>query len=312
MSKQQSPPSNSVKVPLTLPDSECLIYHSVPLAGYTSYKVGGDAQWYVEPKTQKDLEAIFAWVGKRQIPFTCIGKGSNLLISDQGIEGLVINSRYWKNYDFIPEEYMVKVGAGYSLPKLAWQMAKKGWRGLEWAVGIPATVGGAVVMNAGAHKGCMSDVLLSALVAYSDGEIAELTNQDLKYSYRTSILQQKQAMVISATLKLQGGETKEEMMLSTNKNFQHRKNTQPYDKPSCGSVFRNPDTKSAGWLIEQTGLKGYQIGNAQVSHRHANFILNLGSANAKDIHDLIYHVQEEVSNRWSIHLHPEVKFIGKF
>jgi len=312
MTQTKIPYSNSLKSPILLPHSDCLIYHSVPLSSYTSYRVGGSAQWYVEPQSSTEIQAILGWIEKQQIPFTCLGAGSNLLVSDEGIEGLVINTRNWKQCQFNSDSQTVTVGAGYPLPKLAWQVAKKGWGGLEWAVGIPGTIGGAVVMNAGAHQNCMADVLISALVAYPDGKIEKLSGKQLQYAYRSSILQQKPTLVIEATLALTGNNLKEELMTKTTHNFRHRKNTQPYDKPSCGSVFRNPQPKAAGWLIEQTGLKGYQIGEAQVSNLHANFILNLGKAKARDIFNLIYYVQEQVDQHWAINLHPEVKLLGQF
>jgi UDP-N-acetylmuramate dehydrogenase len=304
--------TDSLKNPISLKGSECVIHHSVALSQYTSYRVGGNAQWYVEPQTWYDTQAVFDWIEKQQIPFTCLGAGSNLLVSDEGISGLVLNTRHFKDYTIDEENNRVTVGAGYSLPKLAWEAAKKGWQGLDWAVGIPGTVGGAVVMNAGAHKGCIGDILVNAVVAYGDGSIKVLSRADLEYAYRSSKLQNQQALVLKATFALKSGMAREEMLKITADNFRIRKNTQPYDKPSCGSVFRNPQPKAAGWLIEQIGLKGYQIGGAQVAHRHANFIINSGNATAKDIFSLINHVQEEVEKKWSILLHPEVKLLGQF
>ncbi|MGY6529948.1 MAG: UDP-N-acetylmuramate dehydrogenase [Cyanobacterium sp.] len=306
------PISDSLTSPITLPHTDCVIHQKVHLAPYTSYRVGGKARWYAEPKAWDDIQEVFNWVDKQQIPFTCLGKGSNLLICDSGIEGLVLNTRHLNEYTVDENNQTITVGAGYSLPKLAWQVAKKGWEGLEWAVGIPGTLGGAVVMNAGAHKGCIADVLLRAIVAYPDGTIKELSGKELQYSYRTSKLQKESALVLSATLQLTPTSTRENVMAITGNNFKQRKQTQPYDKPSCGSVFRNPQPQAAGWLIEQIGLKGYQIGGAQVAHRHANFILNAGNATAQDIYNLIYHVQEQVQNSWSILLHPEVRMLGEF
>jgi UDP-N-acetylmuramate dehydrogenase len=304
--------TDSLKSPISLKGSECVIHHSVALSQYTSYRVGGNALWYVEPRTYDDIQAVFDWIEKQQIPFTCLGAGSNLLVSDEGISGLVLNTRYFKDYTIDEENNTITVGAGYSLPKLAWQAAKKGWQGLDWAVGIPGTVGGAVVMNAGAHKGCISDILVNAVVAYGDGSIEVLSRSDLEYAYRSSKLQNQQALVLKATFALKSGMTREEMLKITTDNFKIRKSTQPYDKPSCGSVFRNPQPKAAGWLIEKIGLKGFQIGGAQVAHLHANFIINSGNATAKDIFSLINHVQEEVEKKWSILLHPEVKLLGQF
>lgn len=298
--------------PLELPGTNCLIHPSRSLANYTSYRVGGNAEWYVEPRSYQEIQAVFEWLKAKQLPLIFLGAGSNLLVSDRGISGLVFHTRYLRHCQFEEEEKLVKVGAGYPLPKLAWQLAKRGWQGLEWAVGIPGTIGGAVVMNAGAHQGCMADVLINAKVAYPDGRLAQLSREELNYSYRSSFLQGQQILVLEATLKLKNFLGREKMMELNSQNFQQRKSTQPYDKPSCGSVFRNPQPKAAGWLIEQIGLKGYKIGDAQVAHRHANFIINCGQATADDIFRLIRHVQEKVEHHWAIALHPEVKFLGEF
>ncbi|BAQ64109.1 UDP-N-acetylmuramate dehydrogenase [Geminocystis sp. NIES-3709] len=304
--------SDSVKTPISLPGTKCFIHHSVSLSNYTSYRVGGTAKWYVEPQSWDDIQAVFEWIEKQQIPFTCLGAGSNLLVSDHGIKGLVLNTRHLKECHIDENNHTVTVGAGYPLPTLAWKAAKKGWQGLDWAVGIPGTIGGAVVMNAGAHQNSMADILINAVVAYGDGSIETLSRKDLQYNYRSSRLQKEQALVLKATLALTPGMEREKMLEITTNNFRMRKSTQPYDKPSCGSVFRNPQPKAAGWLIEQIGLKGYQIGGAQVAHRHANFIINSGNATANDIFTLIHHVQEQVEKKWSILLHPEVKLLGQF
>jgi UDP-N-acetylmuramate dehydrogenase len=179
-------------------------------------------------------------------------------------------------------------------------------------VGIPGTVGGAVVMNAGAHTSCVADRLVRALVLNPDGQLETLSKEDLNYSYRSSSLQGDQRLVVEATFQLEATDNHEEIMAITTHNLRHRKNTQPYDRPSCGSVFRNPKPQYAGALIEEMGLKGYQIGGAQVSELHANFILNIGSAKASDILRLIRHVQEQVFDRWSLWLEPEVKVLGEF
>lgn len=297
---------------IILKGSDCIIQRNVPLSGYTTYRVGGKARWYTEPKCWQDVEALFQWVEKQQIPFLAIGAGSNLLVSDNGFEGLVINTRHLKDCSIDEENRIITVGAGYPLPKLAWKAAKKGWLGLEWAVGIPGTIGGAVVMNAGAHQGCMADVVINVTVAYPDGKIETIPASQLDYSYRHSRLQQQPCVVLQATLALKPGTGKDEVMALTSKNFKLRRETQPYDKPSCGSVFRNPKPYAAGWLIEKTGLKGHRIGGAMVSHQHANFILNMGNATARDIFDLIRYVQEKVEATWSIFLQPEVKFLGQF
>jgi UDP-N-acetylmuramate dehydrogenase len=298
--------------PIKLLGTNCLIQPCVSLANFTSYRVGGEAQWYVAPKNNQEVEATFDWFLKQDLPLTFLGAGSNLLVSDSGIEGLVVNTRHLHHKHFAEEDGIITVGAGEPLAKIAWLAAKKGWSGLEWAVGIPGLIGGSVVMNAGAHGRSLSDILVSAVVVSPDGGIQTLSRDQLQYSYRTSNLQGDRKMVIEATFQLQPGGNRDEIMAQTNHNLQQRKNSQPYHLPSCGSVFRNPLPQYAGQLIEQLGLKGHQIGGAQIAHRHANFILNCGDAKAKDIFNLINYIQDQVQYHWSISLEPEVKFLGQF
>jgi len=295
-----------------LPGTDCQIRPQVPLASLTSFRVGGPAQWYVAPHCWEEVLESFDWVKARDLPLTLLGAGSNLLVSDAGIPGLVLSTRYLRHKEFDPDTGQVVVGAGEPIARIAWQAAKRGWRGLEWAVGIPGTVGGSVVMNAGAHSSCIADILVSALVLLPDGSLEELKPEDLDYRYRTSRLQGDKRLVLQATFQLQPGSTRSQVMAATNQNLQQRKSSQPYHLPSCGSVFRNHRSHAAGWLIEQIGLKGYQIGGAQVAHRHANFILNCGGAKASDIFQLIRHIQEQVEHHWSLSLQPEVKLLGEF
>ncbi|PSO66450.1 MAG: UDP-N-acetylenolpyruvoylglucosamine reductase [Cyanobacteria bacterium QH_2_48_84] len=295
-----------------LPGTDCPIFRQASLESLTSFRVGGAAEWYLAPRSWEALQTSFEWAQSQGLPLTVLGAGSNLLVSDHGVDGLAVGTRYLRDTQFDPNTGQVSAGAGKPIATLAWQLAKRGWQGMEWAVGIPGTVGGAVAMNAGAHHSSVADVLVSALVLSPDGTIEELTPQDLGYSYRTSILQGDNRLVVQATFQLQPGATKAEVMTTTQQNLQQRKSSQPYHLPSCGSVFRNPDSHSAGWLIEQMGLKGYQIGGAQVAHRHANFILNCNGAKADDIFRLIRYIQEQVEYHWSISLKPEVRLLGKF
>ena len=292
--------------------TDCVIRSNVPLAPLTSFRVGGPAEWYVTPKRLDQLQASFQFANYEGFPITFLGAGSNMLVSDSGLSGLVISSRHLRHISFEEETGLLHVGAGELLPRLSWKAARMGWQGLEWAVGIPGTVGGAVVMNAGAQGKCMADVLVNAHVISPNGQIDILSAQDLEYNYRYSKLQGKSILVAQATFQLQPGENPALIRAITSENFHKRRNTQPYHLPSCGSVFRNPGPKPAGWLIEQAGLKGYKIGMAQVAHRHANFILNCGGATANEILQLIYHVQEQVEKQWSLLLKPEVKFMGDF
>lgn len=293
-----------------LPGTDCQIKSQVPLATLTSFRVGGPAQWYVAPQNVEALQAAFAWAHSESLPVTLLGAGSNLLVSDRGIPGLVIGTRHLRHTEFNPEAGRVTVAAGEPLPRLAWQAAERGWQGLEWAVGIPGSVGGAVVMNAGAHKSCIADNLVNAQVLLPSRTLKTLTCEQLGYSYRTSVLQGNEHLVTQATFQLQPGADPEQVTVSTTQHLEQRRQTQPYHLPSCGSVFRNPLPYTAGWLIEQTGLKGYQIGAAQVAQRHANFIVNCGGATASDICQLIKYVQQQVEQRWSLKLEPEVKMLG--
>ena len=263
------------------------------------------------PCNLSDLDQVVGWAIAAGLPITPLGAGSNLLIGDRGIAGLVICTRRWRSTRF-EGDGLVTVAAGEPLPTLAWKAAKHGCRGLEWAVGIPGTVGGAVVMNAGAHGGCAADVLVSATVLDRDRGLVQITAADLHFQYRTSVLQGGSQIVVEATFQLDPGHSPAVVVADTLAGLNQRRNTQPYDKPNCGSVFRNPYPNTAGTLIEASGLKGYRIGNAQVADRHANFILNLGGATATDIRQLIGHVQGEVEARWAVRLQPEVKFIGEF
>ncbi|MDY7015223.1 MAG: UDP-N-acetylmuramate dehydrogenase [Cyanobacteriota bacterium] len=304
--------SRATPLPIHLSSTDCLIRPCVPLASLTSFRVGGPAQWYVAPRCPEAVLESFDWAKEQAFPITLLGAGSNLLVSDRGIPGLVLSTRHLRRTAFDPETGRVTAGAGEPIARIAWQVAKRGWTGFEWAVGIPGTVGGCVVMNAGAHGRCIADTLVSALVLQPDGTTAELGPEELNYTYRTSVLQGDKRLVLQATFQLVPGSTRSQVMAITNQNLQQRKSSQPYHLPSCGSVFRNHDTHAAGWLIEELGLKGYQIGGAQIAHRHANFILNCGGAKASDIFQLIRYVQEQVELHWSLCLHPEVKLLGEF
>lgn len=304
-------PDKSSEV-IYLPEANCRLRSQVSLADFTSFRVGGLAEWYAEPESLASLQATLAWAKEHGLAVYFLGAGSNLLISDRGVSGLVLSTRHLKSTYFDPLTGQVRAGAGVSLPKLAWQAAKRGWRGLEWAVGIPGTVGGAVVMNAGAHKSCTADILVNTQVLTTIGSLEEFSPGQLGYGYRTSLLQRQSKLVIQATLQLQPDSTKEEVMAITNQHRSQRQATQPYHLPSCGSVFRNPSAYSAAWLIEQTGLKGYRIGDAEVAQRHANFILNCGRAKAADIWRLIHYVQDRVETQWQVQLVPEVKILGDF
>jgi UDP-N-acetylmuramate dehydrogenase len=316
-----APENKLAKPQLYLPGTDCLLRSQIPLANLTSFRVGGPAEWYVAPRCLEDLQASFEWGQSQGLPLTLLGAGSNLLVSDRGLPGLVICTRHLRQTQFDPDTGRVTVGAGKPIARLAWKAAELGWQGLEWAVGIPGTIGGAVVMNAGAHKSCTADILVKAQTLSPMGTIEELTPQDLGFSYRTSILQGGVSeagrgsglrLVTQATFQLKPGADPKQVLAETTRHLEQRRISQPYHLPSCGSVFRNPESHPAAWLIEQIGLKGYTIGGAQVAERHANFILNCGGAKASDIFQIIHHVQQQVEQHWSLCLEPEVRILGEF
>lgn len=305
-----SSPQGSITAPaIRLPHTACLIKPQVSLANLTSWRVGGPAAWYAAPRLAADLPPLFAWAADRSLSITLLGAGTNLLISDRGLPGLVICTRHLRQTQFDDATGQVAAGAGEPIARLAWQAAERGWSGLEWAVGIPGTVGGAVVMNAGAHHADTAGILIDTQVLQGDA-IETVTADRLGYRYRSSLLQGDGRLVTQARFQLQPGHDPQQILATTTAHRSQRLATQPYHLPSCGSVFRNPTPRTAGWLIEQTGLKGYQIGGAAVAQRHANFILNCGGATAADILQLIRYVQQQVEERWSLRLEPEVKMLG--
>ena len=293
--------------------SSGVLQEQVPLAGYTTWRVGGPAQWLAEPNDPDQIPALLRWASDAGLPVRVIGAGSNLLIADAGLPGLTLCLRRLQGSELNAKTGRVRALSGEAIPTLARHAAKQGLQGLEWAVGIPGTVGGAAVMNAGAQGGCIAEHLLSVDVIDLNAEdmaIRRIERDALDYAYRHSALQQQTTLVVAADLQLEPGHDPAELQRRTSGNLSHRTSTQPYKQPSCGSVFRNPEPEKAGRLIEGLGLKGRSIGGAQVSEVHANFIVNTGDARADDIRRLIHLVQQEVAAAHGIDLHPEVKRLG--
>jgi UDP-N-acetylmuramate dehydrogenase len=284
----------------------------VSLQEFTTWRVGGPAEWFAEPADQGQLIDLAAWAWQRDLPFRVIGAGSNLLIADQGLPGLTVCNRRLQGSRVDGESGVVDAEAGEPIPTLARKVARAGLHGLEWAVGIPGTVGGAAVMNAGAQGGCTAEWLESVLVLdpQRPGEPYRLAAAALAFDYRHSRLQQEPLLVLSARFSLEPGHDPAAVTARTSANLHSRTSTQPYQQPSCGSVFRNPEPRKAGQLIESLGLKGSRIGGAEVSTLHANFIVNTGGATAADIDALISLVRERVLAAEGIDLHPEVKRLG--
>ncbi|PEQ09426.1 UDP-N-acetylmuramate dehydrogenase [Bacillus toyonensis] len=280
------------------------------LARYTTMKIGGPADILIVPKHVAGIEKILQLVKKYKIKWTVIGRGSNLLVSDKGIEGVVIC--LGEGLDHLEvEKHRVRVGGGYPLIKLSTLLSRQGLAGLEFASGIPGSVGGAVYMNAGAHKSDISNILSKALILFENGTIEWLTNRGMEFSYRTSVLQTKRpGIVLEAEFQLQVGE-REKIVRNMQKNKDYRRETQPWNHPCAGSVFRNPIPYFAGDLVEKAGLRGYQIGGAQISEMHGNFIINTGGASAQDVLDLISLIKHTIKDKFGVEMHTEVEIIGR-
>lgn len=280
------------------------------LARHTTMKIGGPADLFIEPTSIEGLKKTMQLVQKYRVNWRAIGRGSNLLVSDQGIEGVVI--KLGNNLkDMKLDGTQLTVGAGYSIVALAVLISKKGLSGLEFASGIPGSVGGAVYMNAGAHGSDISKILTDAHILFEDGSLQWLTNDEMDFSYRTSVLQKKRpGIVVEARFQLTEGD-KEQIVAVMQKNKDYRKVTQPYDSPCAGSIFRNPLPHFAGKLIEEAGLKGFQIGGAQISEMHGNFIVNAGNAKAFDVLQLIEYVKKTIMEKYNIQMETEVEIIGK-
>ncbi|MCP3771948.1 UDP-N-acetylmuramate dehydrogenase [Paenibacillus sp. MZ04-78.2] len=280
-----------------------------PLAPYTTWKIGGPADILLIPRTRSQLIDAVKLLNRHQIPWTALGRGSNMLVTDKGIRGVVIKlGDALETVRF--EGELVYAGGAYSFIKLSVMAGKEGLTGLEFAGGIPGTVGGAVYMNAGAHGSDVSRILLRAEVLLPTGELVTLNNEDLAYAYRHSILQTKPGIVTEAVFQLRYGDRKE--IAATLASYKDRRlRTQPLQLACAGSVFRNPQGHFAAKLIEEAGLKGLRVGGAEVSPLHANFIVNTGQATAHDVLTLIEQVKTAVNEKFGVCLVTEVLVVGE-
>jgi UDP-N-acetylmuramate dehydrogenase len=285
------------------------IDENVNIVKLTTYKAGGVASILAYPSDVEELIDLIKLLRLNNVKYKVIGNGSNLLFSDKEYEGVLINLRNFDRCQFIPNN-RIKVGAGFPLIKLSLRCAKRGLTGLEFASGIPGTVGGAVFMNAGAYKSDMGYVTKSVEVLTPNLEIITMTNKEMDFHYRTSFLQKhKDYICLEATFQLRESDKKllAEIVEDRKK---RRLESQPLEYPSAGSVFRNPDNLFAGKLIEDLGYKGYSIGGAKVSEKHANFIINYNKATGEDIKKLIDFIKDEVKKNYDIDLKVEQEFVN--
>ena len=283
---------------------------NISLSNFTTWRIGGPAEWIAQPKNKDEIKYLINWINKEKITCNIIGAGSNLLINDKGIKGLSLCMRQLKGIQIDQSSGIIEVLSGEMLPTLARKAAANGLHGLEWAVGIPGTIGGAIVMNAGAQGHCISNYLESITTLSLNGEYKLIKTTDLNFGYRYSLLQEKPLIVVSARLKLKTGHGKSKIRKITNENFNHRLRTQPYKEQSCGSVFRNPEPLKAAKLIEEIGLKGFRFGGAEISKIHSNFIINANKASSEDVQGLIKYIQKKVLDAYGILLETEVKQCG--
>lgn len=280
-----------------------------PLAKHTTWKIGGPADWLVEPTSVEELVNAMEWIQEENLPWRAVGRGSNLLVDDDGIEGVVLKFGT-KLANMENDNGIVTVEAGYPLVRLATILSRDGYGGMEFAGGIPGSVGGAVFMNAGAHGSDMSKLLIEALILFPDGTMEWIPNEEMGFAYRTSRLQSDKGICVAARLKLEQGE-KDVIFKEMQEYKEYRRETQPWAHPCAGSVFRNPLPDHAGELIENIGLKGHVIGGAQISELHANFIVNTGEAKASDVLALIEKARSSVKEAYGIELETEVEIVNR-
>ncbi|WP_373897546.1 UDP-N-acetylmuramate dehydrogenase [Haloimpatiens sp. FM7315] len=279
-----------------------------PMKKHTSFKVGGPSDVLVTPESLSDIVDVIKLCRKEKVPYCIIGNGSNILVKDGGIRGVVIKTSKLNNIKIDGAKVTAESGAMLSV--VSKKSASYSLTGLEFASGIPGTIGGAITMNAGAYNGEMSQVVESAVILDENGEVRELTKEELELSYRKSAILKYGYIVLSVTLSLKMGD-KEKIINRINELTKRRTEKQPLEYPSAGSTFKRPEGHFTGQLIEESGLKGAFVGGAQVSEKHAGFIINKGNASAKDILDLIKMVEDIVKEKYNVELHPEVRIVGE-
>lgn len=281
-----------------------------PMKKHTTFRIGGPADVFVMPETIEQVQRILDLCREEGLPYFVLGNGSNLLVGDNGYRGVIIQMD--RNMGEITVKGTeIHASAGALLSSIASAARRSSLAGFEFAGGIPGTLGGAVVMNAGAYGGEMKDVLKSVTVLDKDGSIRELAAEELEMGYRTSIIKKADYIVLGAVIALQNGNIEEIKALSKKLNEQ-RIEKQPLEYPSAGSTFKRPEGYFAGKLIMDSGLRGYRVGGAQVSEKHCGFVINTGDATAEDVCTLMENVKEIVYTKYGVTLEPEVKFLGEF
>ena len=287
------------------------IFKNEPMAKHTSFKIGGSADILIKAKSIEDIKTILEYSKNENIPLYVMGNGSNLLVKDNGIRGIVIVVEFNEvNIEESEDKVKVTVGAGVKLGKLAGDLLKKGIGGFEFASGIPGTIGGAVRMNAGAHGKEMKDIVIKTTYMDFGGNINRVTNEQQEFSYRKSIFASKKWIILSTELELQYSEEKE-IKLKMEEYAKYRREKQPIKYPNAGSTFKRGEDFITAKLIDEAGLKGYTIGGAKVSSLHAGFIINTGNATADDVLKLVDYVTKTVYNKFGKKIELEIELIGE-
>ena len=281
-----------------------------PMKKHTTFRIGGPADYFIMPSNEKELAEAVRVCRKFLIPIYIVGNGSNLLVGDKGFRGAII--QLFKSMGtFQVEGNQITAQAGCSLAQIANAALDAALTGFEFAAGIPGTLGGAVVMNAGAYGGEMKDVLVEATVLDTEGNVRTLKNEELELGYRHSIVKEKNYIVLEAVIELKKGSA-DSIKAVMDDLKEKRVSKQPLDRPSAGSTFKRPEGHFAGKLIMDAGLRGFQVGGAQVSEKHCGFVVNAGGATAEDVLNLVKAVQKKVQDEFGILLETEIKFLGEF
>ncbi|MCI8939123.1 MAG: UDP-N-acetylmuramate dehydrogenase [Dorea sp.] len=281
-----------------------------PMKKHTTFRIGGEADYFVMPRTKEEVKQAVAVCREEQAPYSIVGNGSNLLVSDAGYRGVVI--QIFKEMSRAEAEgTRIRAQAGASLAKIAGIALEAGLCGFEFAAGIPGTLGGACVMNAGAYGGEMKDVLVNVTVLDEEGRIITIDKENLELGYRTSVIAKKGYVVLEAELELQEG-NREEIRALMDELKDKRTSKQPLEYPSAGSTFKRPEGYFAGKLIQDAGLRGFRVGDAMVSEKHCGFVINAGEASAAEVDSLMKQVSERVQAQFGVTLEPEVKRLGDF
>ena len=293
----------------TIIPEERILFHE-PMSKHTTFRVGGEADCLIMIHEEQELTKLIRYLNQIEEAYFIVGNGSNLLVGDKGYRGVVLK------FDGPMGEVQTKgtvilAGAGALLSKVAAQAKEHGLCGMEFAAGIPGSIGGAVVMNAGAYGGEMKQVVVSVRGLDKEGEILTMDNDTMEFGYRSSAIRNRPIIVLEVTLQLAAGDA-EAIGMRMEELAAQRRSKQPLEYPSAGSTFKRPEGYFAGKLIMDAGLRGYRIGGAQVSEKHCGFVVNRGGATAADIREVIEEVQERVRDRFHVTLEPEIVFLGEF